>query len=332
MAATRFRVLPRRYEPVEADKQRRQFNKALLIALFVLPGMALFAVFVLMSVPQSAYYSLYDWNGMGPLDDYIELGNYTRLLNHSVFQQALTHSFMLMGLSLVIQLPLALSLALMVGRGTFPGRKAFRTILFVPFVFSEIVTAIVWLFVLHPQEGMLNTVLGTLIPGFQPVGWLANRETVLYTLFGVLTWKYVGFHMILYMAGLQAIPKDLEDASRIDGASEPQVLRYVTLPLLGSTIRLTIFLSVLGSFQQFVLIWRMTEGGPVNGSELIATYLFKFGIQRFNLGYGGAVAVVLFAITLVFSLGYQRIIMRQDYTAPVAVYKGRIPRTITRTK
>jgi len=315
MSAFRFRVLPRPYEQADADKQRRQLNKVLLIALFVLPGMTLFTVFVLMSVPQSAYYSLYDWNGMGPLTDYIGLDNYTRLLNQSVFQLAVGHSFVLMILSLTIQLPLALGLALLVGRGKLSGRKIVRTILFVPFVFSEIVTAIIFEFVLHPQEGTLNTVLGSLIPGYQPIGWLADRNTVLFALFAVITWKYFGFHMILYMAGLQAIPTDLEDAARVDGASEPELLRYVTLPLLGSTIRLTVFLSVLGSFQQFVIIWRLTQGGPVNGSELIATYLFKYGIQRFALGYGGAVAVVLFAITLIFSLGYQRIIMRQDYAA-----------------
>ena len=91
------------------------------------------------------------------------------------------------------------------------------------------------------------------------------------------------------------------------------MLRHITLPMLGSTIRLTVFLSVLGSFQQFVLVWVLTEGGPVNASELIATYLYKYGIQRFKLGYGSAVAIVLFLITLVFSLGYQRIIMRQDF-------------------
>jgi raffinose/stachyose/melibiose transport system permease protein len=130
----------------------------------------------------------------------------------------------------------------------------------------------------------------------------------------VLTWKYFGFHMILYMAGLQSIPADLEDAARVDGANERQVLQNITLPMLGSTIRLTVFLSVVGSFQQFVLVWVLTEGGPVNASELIGTYLYKFGIVRQNLGYGSAVAIVLFGITLVFSLGYQRIIMRQDFS------------------
>jgi raffinose/stachyose/melibiose transport system permease protein len=218
-----------------------------------------------------------------------------------------------MFLSLGIQLPLSLIMALMVGRGQLPGKALFRTILFVPYVFSEVVTAIIWRYVLHPSsEGMLNVLLGN-VPGYQTIGWLSDRNVVLYSIFAVITWKYFGFYMILYMAGLQAVSKDLEDAARIDGASEPRVLRYITLPLMGSTLRLTVFLSILGSFQVFVIIWILTQGGPVNSSQVIATYLYKYGIKNFKLGLGSAVAFILFAITLVFSLGYQRMLMRQDY-------------------
>jgi raffinose/stachyose/melibiose transport system permease protein len=317
MSALRFRVLPSTYEQAAVDQRRRQWNKALLITLFTLPGMAIFVLFVLVPIAQSGYYSLFDWNGFGPPTDYVALGNYDRLLGHSVFQTAVRNSFIIMSLSLMVQLPLALSLALMVGRGKLRGKKIFRTFLFVPYVFSEVITAIIWRYVLSPNEGaLLNAVLGVFIPDFKAVGWLADRNTVVLMLFFVLTWKYFGFHMILYMAGLQGIPADLEDAARVDGATAWEVLRFVTLPLLGSTIRLTIFLSVLGSFQQFVLAWVLTnQGGPANASQLIATYLYKYGIQQTNLGFGSAVAVVLFSITLIFSLGYQRIVMKQDNAA-----------------
>ncbi|MDL1901161.1 sugar ABC transporter permease [Anaerolineae bacterium CFX9] len=314
MTAIRFRVLPRSRSQVEIDRQRRQISKVLMISLFVLPGMTLFTLFLLIPIGQSAVFSMYDWNGFGPLTNFVGTGNYERLFNHSIFHSALSHSFILMTCSVLIQLPIALGLALLVGRGSLPGRKIFRTILFVPFVFSEIITALIWLYVLHPQSGLMNTALATIIPDYRPIGWLGERSLVLYSIFAVLTWKYFGLYMILYMAGLQSVPRDLEDAARVDGATEWSVLRLITLPLMGSTIRLTVFLSVLGSFQQFVLVWVLTQGGPVNASELIATYLFKYGIQRFALGYGSAVAVVLFAITLVFSLGYQRIILRQDYS------------------
>lgn len=312
MSAIRFRVLPTAYEQAERDRKNRQRNKNFTVAIFTLPGMILFALFVLMPIVQSLYFSFYDWDGFGPPTDFIGMGNYTRLLNHSVFQLSLAHTLTIMVLSLVVQLPLALGLALLVGRGKLYGKRFFRAMLFIPYVFSEVITAIIWRYVLSPGQGLVNQVLGAFIPNYQPIGWLAERDLVLYAYFAVLTWKYFGFHMILYMAGLQGIPKDLEDAARIDGATEARVLRYVTLPLLGATIRLTIFLSVVGSFQQFVLVWVLTQGGPVNASEVIGTYLYKFGIQRFALGYGSAIAIVLFTITFVFSLVYQRFVMRQD--------------------
>lgn len=318
MATQRFRILPqnRKRKQTHEDKQYQQQNNTLLITLFLLPGMIIFFLFVLMPIAQSVYFSLYDWDGLGPPTDFIGIGNYTRIINHSVFQISVQHTLILIVLSLAIQLPMALSLALLVGRGTLKGKRLFRMVLFIPYVFSEVITAIIWRYVLSPNEGaLLNAVFAAFIPNYEPIGWLAEREIVIYVLFVVLTWKYFGFHMILYMAGLQGIPGDLEDAARVDGAREYQVLRYITLPLLGSTIRLTVFLSVLGGFQQFVLAWVLTNGGgPVNAGQIIATYLYKFGIQQFNLGYGSAIAVILFCITLVFSLGYQRIIAKQDFS------------------
>ena len=315
MSAIRFRVLPKNQDQAGKDKQGQRPNNALLITLFLLPGMIIFVLFLLWPISKSLDISLYKWNGLGAMTEYIGFNNYTTLFSNSIFRSSLVHSFVIMMLSLGIQLPLALGLALLVGRGNLRGRRLFRGVLFVPFIFSEIISAILWLYVLKPVNGLANVALLAVVPGFQPISWLADRNIVLFGIFAVITWKYFGFHMILYMAGLQNISKDLEDAARVDGATEGNVLRFITLPLLGSTIRLTIFLSVLGSFQQFVIINVMTLGGPVNASEVIGTYLFKYGIQQSKLGYGSAIAVILFIITLIFSVGYQRIILRRDYGA-----------------
>ncbi len=313
MSTIRFRVLPRAVPTAANETFNRTRNKWLTIGLLVLPGMTIFLVFLLMPISQSGYFSLFKWNGFGPPTDFRGISNYVDLVNDGIFIRSIGHSLILMSSSLVIQLPLALGLALLVGRGKLFGRQIFRAILFVPYVFSEVITALIWLYVLHPNLGLMNKVFDAIIPNFKFIPWLADRNIALYAIFLVLTWKFFGFYMILYMAGLQSIPKDLEEAGRIDGCNEVQVLRFITIPLLGSTIRLTVFLSVLGSFQQFVIIWILTQGGPVNATSTIATYLYKYGIQRFALGYGSAVAVVLFCITLFFSIGYQRIVMRQDY-------------------
>lgn len=299
----------------QADRRRRLLNKYALAAVFVAPGILLFFLFVIMPVSQSFVYSQYDWNGFTSLQEAenVGLGNFERLLNHKPFHAAISHTLILIALSLTVQLPLALGLALLVGRGSLPGRRLFRMMLFVPYVFSEIITAIIWRYMFDPTNGLLNVVTRTFIPNASPIAWLAEPNLVMVAVFMVLTWKYFGFYMILYMAALQNISGDLEDAARIDGATESQVLRFITLPLLGPTIRLTIYLSVIGSIQQFVVVWVMTQGGPLDWSETLGTYVYKFGISRNRLGYGSAVAVVLFTITLFFSLAYQNFVLNRDY-------------------
>jgi raffinose/stachyose/melibiose transport system permease protein len=312
---TRFRFTQRE-QTNTAQRPTVKSGQLLTIGLFVLPGALIYVLFLIWPMFQAGYYSLYDWNGLGPLTDFIGFGNYERAFEHSIFQTALVNSLIITTLSLVVQLPLALMLALMVGR-KLPGRSIFRSIFFMPYVFSEIITAIIWTFVYNPGGGLLNTVLETFIPNIEPIGWLANRDLALLAIFFVITWKYFGLHMILYMAGLQSINSEIEESARIDGATELQVLRYMTIPLIAPTIRLTIYLSVLGSLNQFVLIWVLTAGGPANSTQVMASYMYRFGIKSFNLGYGSAVAVIIFAVSLIFSIGYQRAIMRRDYAGTV---------------
>ncbi len=315
MSVPRHRVLPRSYTPdTNRDKRNQAINKNLTVLAFLLPGMVVFLLFLVVPVAQSFYFSTFDWDGFGPPTDFVGIGNFERLWNHNVFRMSFSHSISIVVLSLVLQLPLAMGLALLVGRGKLPGKNLYRAAFFVPYVFSEIVTGIIWQYVYHPTSGLVNVFFSSIIPGYEYQTWLGDRNTALIAVFFVMTWKYFGLHMILYMAGLQGVPSDLEEAARIDGASEANVLRFITLPMMGSTIRMTVYLSVLGSFQQFVLVWTLTRGGPVNSTELLVTYLYKYGITRFQLGYGSAIAVVLFLVTLVFSLGYQRLVMNQDYS------------------
>jgi raffinose/stachyose/melibiose transport system permease protein len=293
-------------------RSRIHWGQVATIVGFLLPAAIIYIGLVLLPVVQAIYYSFFRWNGLGPLQNFIGLGNYTRLLNDRVFVGALGHNLQLVLLSIIIQLPLALGLALLV-RGLARGRATFRTIFFMPFVLSEVVTGVIWNFIYRPDGGLINVLLQGIIPGFKETALLANPNTVLYALFGVITWKFFGYHMILYIAGLQNIPAELEEAAQIDGCGKFQALRYITIPLLGSTIRLSIYLSVLGSLQFFDLIWVMTTGGPVSASDTMATYLYKFGFQRFQLGYGSAIAVIIFLICFSFSLIYQRVAMRRDF-------------------
>lgn len=288
-----------------------RWNKIFTILLFLLPPLLLYTALVIYPVIQGVYFSFYKWNGLGPLTNFVGITNYITLIHDPVFVSAFGHNWLIAFLSVVLQLPLALALALLVGRG-LRGRGIFRVILFLPYVLSEVVTGVIWTFIYRADGGLVNLILQALAPAFKNISWLGNIDTVMYAIFVTLTWKYFGLYLILYIAGLQNIPEELEDAARIDGATGWQVIRHIVLPLLGPTTRLTIFLSIVGSLQVFDLVWIMTTGGPVNASQTMATYLYSFGFRRFQLGYGSSVAVVIFLVAFTFSLLYQRYIMRGD--------------------
>lgn len=275
----------------------------LVVVLFLLPALILFLLFVIYPIFRSIYFSMFNWNGLGPAVKFVMLSNYQTILADKVFIKALGNVLLLVILSVGAQLPLAMVLAVLVGRD-LPGRAIFRTIFFMPYVLSEVNVAIMWMLLYNadPERGLLNGLLVAL--GGQPVAWLANTSVVLTAVFVALTWKYFGFHMLLYLTGLQNIPTEIEEAARIDGANALQSFLYVTLPLLRTTISTSAYISVLGSLQQFIMVWIMTKGGPVNASETLSTYMYRFGFVRFQLGYGSAVAIYMFLICLTFSLFY----------------------------
>ncbi len=291
---------------------RRSIQNNLTVILFLTPAFALFLVFLIYPIFRSVYYSLFNWNGLGPAVRFVGLNNFKQILTDQVFLKGIVNCVVIVGLSLAAQLPLALGLAIMVGRD-LPGRAFFRSIFFMPYVISEVITAIIWIsmFSPDPQRGFINALI-TLIPGGITQNFLGDVNQVMACVFAVLTWKYFGLHMLLFMAGLQNIPREVEESAMIDGANRWQTLWYVTVPLLGTTIRTATYLSVLGSLTQFNLVWIMTRGGPVNASEMMATYMYRYAFIRFQLGYGSAVALVMLVFCLIFSVAYQWLNRRPD--------------------
>ena len=298
--------------PQKASVTSRRAKDRLVVALFLLPALIIFLLFVIYPIFRSLYYSTFDWKGLGAATNNIGLENYRRILTDVVFQKSVVNVVIIIVLSLALQLPAAIVLSTLVSRD-LPGRAMFRTIFFLPYVLSEVNAAIMWILLYdpNPERGFINGILVSL--GLNSVNWLADMNVVLFAVFIVLTWKYFGFHMLLYLTGLQNIPTEIEEAATMDGANSFQNFWYITLPLLSGTIRTSVQMSVLGSIQQFILVWVMTRGGPVNASEVMATYMYRFGFVRFQFGYGSAVAIIMFLICVIFSLLYRQLTNKPDY-------------------
>lgn len=325
--------VPARHRAGPAARRKRRGPRPLTIFLFLLPGLAMFGLLVIIPVVSAIYFSFFQWNGLGgppgvsQTSSFVGLDNFARAFGDEVFRGDLWRGFVLMVLSLTIQLPISLGLALLLHE-KFPGRTIFRLLFFAPYVISEVITGVLFGVILRQEGGLVNEVLrtvglGSLVPAN---GWLGTQSILLLVAFVVITWKYFGFHMIIYMAGRQNIPRELTEAAMTDGATSWQVFRHVTLPLLGPTIRVTIFLSVIGVIQLFDMIFVLTApnfGGPGHAAETMAITMYRHGFQRFEVGYASAISVIMFLICLVFALGYIRFVMRRDIEGAVTTVGGR---------
>jgi raffinose/stachyose/melibiose transport system permease protein len=296
--------------PVRAKGISAKLRRKIELTVLLAPPLVLFVGFVLLPIVIAAYYSLFNWTGYGPLSDFTGLRNYKVAFNDPAFVQAIEHTLILTGLALVIQGPLSLGIALLLNR-RFRGRAFLRLVIFAPYVLPPAITAVMWSLMLQPS-GFVDQVMKSVGLGGLVQLWLANIHIVLYSNFVVLTWQYVGFGIVLLLAGLQSIPAELREAAAIDGATPWQVTHLVTVPLLGPTIRIWVFLTVVGSLQVFDIVWILTGGGPANASQTMSTYMVLDGFRSLEFGYGATIAVILFGFCFVFALLYQRFALRRD--------------------
>ena len=276
------------------------------------PAILMFLGFVIFPILMAGYYGFYKWKGYGAPTNFVGLDNYKTILRDSAFQAALWHNGVIVVSSLVIQGPIALGLALLLNQKV-RGQSAIRVLIFVPYVISEVIVGTAWSLLLQ-TSGAVNGVLDAIGLGSLKQDWLSNPKLAIWTLMFILTWKYVGFAVILFLAGMQNIPHELAEAAAVDGASYWQTQRRITLPLLAPTIRIWAFLSIIGALQLFDLvyiIWGQYVASTA-GTSTMATYMVTEGRNAGNYGYGNAVAVVLFVISLFIALLYQRFVLRRD--------------------
>jgi multiple sugar transport system permease protein len=280
--------------------------------LFVAPALAVIGVFFFLPIAAALALSFTDFDlyALGDLEllRFVGLENYRRLVESPLFWKALGNTlyFCLVGGPLTVAA--ALAMAVLLGSRSVRGRAFFRAAFFLPAVTTLVAVAVVWRYLYHPRLGLLNQGLAWL--GLPAVDWLGDPRTAMPALIALAVWKNFGFSMVIFLAGLQAIPPSLHEAAQVDGAGAWARFRHVTLPLLGPTLLFVALTTAIGYLQLFAEPYVMTQGGPSNATTSVVLLMYEEGFRWWNLGYAAAVAFALFAVILAATLLQLRVARR----------------------
>lgn len=291
-------------------KRRLLTRRWVALMLFLPLTLGLFTLLVVMPMFEAANFSFYKWNGFGPPTDFVGLRNYESVLSHRHFFTAVKNSFFVIAVSLLVQLPLALWAALALVANNW-GISMIRTLFFLPYMLAEIAAGLMWRFVYDGDYGLVPAVGDTL--GIDTPFVLGDKFWVMPAIMLVIVWKYFGFHMMIYIAALQSIPREVIEAARLDGVSPWKITRYIKIPMIRSAILISVFFAIIGALQLFDLIIPLSGGGPSNSSNTIVSFLYQFGITRTKFGFGGAVSMILFAACVIITLAYRHFLLARKW-------------------
>jgi len=268
------------------------------LLLFLAPGLGGLLLFTVGPILASLVLTLFRWDLLTD-PEYVGLDNFARLRDDPAFWAALRHTLAFIGgyVPLVMVLALAVALAL---NAKLRGLAALRTAFFLPVVSSWVAVALLWSWLFNPRYGLVNHVLG--LVGIAGPGWLFDRTWAMPAIVLTSVWKDLGFVMVLFLAGLQAIPRDYYEAAALDGAGAFERLRSITLPLLAPTTFFVTVISVINSFQVFDQVWVMTEGGPAGATSVLVERVVKHAFSYGEMGYAAAISWVLFALVFAVTL------------------------------
>ena len=279
--------------------------------LMCLPALILFVLFVLAPFFTGLYTSFFRWDGFDTMK-WVGLDNYKFSLSDDIFWLSLKNTLVFAVCVTIVKNIVALALAFVLSK-SFIGRTVFRTGIYLPVTLSYIVIGILWVWIFNPTFGLLNELLR--LAGLENLilGWLSDPDIALYTVVAVDSWKWIGYHMVLYLAGLQAIPQSLYEAADIDGAGPLTKLFRVTIPQLNSTIVVNVVMSMTGAFvANYDIVYIMTDGGPFHSTEVALTHIMTTAYKYSALGKANAMSIILFAIVLIFGFAQLKMMARDD--------------------
>ncbi len=278
---------------------QHRWREWLLFVLLVGPNLALFIIFSYRPLLYNFYLSFHEWDFLSPVKIFVGLETYQEVLVSPGFHHAVVNTVILMVGGLLGTMLLGLALALLLNQ-KLRFRDAARSVLFAPYMLSGAAIAVVWVYIFDPNYGLLRTILSPL--NVIPPTWLRDSNWAIVAVIIVYSWKNLGYTMVIFLAGLQAIPRELYEAATTDGAGACSRFRHVTLPGLAPITFFLLVTGILASFQTFDLIHVLTRGGPVDATTTLIYYLYQQGFVGFNAGRAGVAAVIQFAVLFVLTL------------------------------
>ena len=283
---------------------------------FILPALAVTVGFIAYPAVMSAYYSFFDWEGLGGSSEFVGLGNWARILSDPVIGESIAHNLVFILVAVFVQVPFAFAIALVLTRAKVFGRSIYRLAYFLPVILSVSVVGILWTWVYNPQFGLLNEFLKFIGLGSLARPWLGSSLTALPAVILATCWQVTGFYIVVFLSALAGIPEDIYDAAAMDGVNLWQLGAHITGPMLREVFAVLVAIAIISSLKRFDLVYVMTQGGPVHSTEVLATYLFKNAFLAYELGYASTISFLLFLLTVslvVFQLRSMRSVETVEY-------------------
>ncbi|WP_138752308.1 carbohydrate ABC transporter permease [Paenibacillus sinopodophylli] len=278
---------------------------------FIFPAFLLYTAFVIIPTLSSVYLSFTSWDGLSSNIKYIGLDNFIEIINSPRVHNALKNTLIFAFSLVILENVLALLLAILVDQVRW-FRNFFRSIFYFPVLMSGIIMGFIWMIIMNYNFGVLNQLLDMTGLGFLKADWLGNPDFALIAIILSTVWKAAGYYMVIYLAGLQGIPQELHEAASIDGANRWQQFRSITFPLLAGAMTVCVMLSMIGSLKIFDQIAVMTDGGPGFATETLTYIIYKVGFGELRQGFGTALSMVLFLLTLVISLVQIKVLRKRE--------------------
>ena len=272
-------------------------NKIFWRTFFLSPPLIVFSIFVLIPLINSFYYSFTNWNGFNSEYDFVGLENYTRIASDNLFQNSIFNTVIWLISAILIPTILGLLLALLID-SQVRGSNFFKSIFYLPICLSAVVVGQIWIWIYQQEWGLLNIIINLFRENSFEYAWLSKPETSLYSVIIAWSWQQTALSMVIYLAGLTSIPKNLLEASQIEGANIFQRTFFIVIPLLIPATIIVVALSMINSLKGFDILYIMTQGGPFHSSDTLAMHMYNESFRKYRMGYGSAISVVLFFIAV----------------------------------